>query len=532
MLRGRHLRRSPAVAVAVAALAALVGAAAPATGRVSASFEGARLVVASDPSFGFTDIRLDLGDSANDAPGTAAHVSLTVPAGYKLDLSGHPGDRVADLIGILDTANGATDSQFVSGTIVVDDPATYAADPVAQACAPGTHTAYWRASLTELGRQIPFPIAIDAHDPADATASYTIQYCPFAPPSDTFPLGISLTTSDIFFSTAAAPTQTGSYRWTALVTPATPGPLTPDPGSAFELRASVLVPHVLTLKAAYQPKSHTAVLTGRLSGGGQPRAGVAVFIFTGELSISDRAVARTAADGTFTLKRKVEKTTEFYASVSSTSGPCVDATTAPGGCLSDSTAGTSSPPAVVVLPRKTDPKVATTARDQALARRSVLTVSDLPGAQIVGDPPPPCAAFAPDLHRLTTTGQRTSSQFLTADRNAALYATASVFANADDAKADFKGVATRKAEQCEANDIADGVGAHVGRIQQMTLPSIGDQVRGFRARLSDPDLPELTVDTLFVRANRVVITVHVESLGPITELERFLLRVLAIRAAH
>src|SRR5206468_12570209 len=76
----------------------------------------------------------------------------------------------------------------------------------------------------------------------------------------------------------------GLYTWRARVVPAAPRSYTPVPTEEFELRALVPVPHVLTLKARYQTKAKSVLLTGKLTSQGQPEAGkkISFSAFTGE----------------------------------------------------------------------------------------------------------------------------------------------------------------------------------------------------------------------------------------------------------
>jgi hypothetical protein len=214
-------------------------------------------------------------------------------------------------------------------------------------------------------------------------------------------------------------------------------------------------------------------------------------------------------------------------------GACVEASTAPGGCRNESGPGASSRPALIALPRATDPKVSTNPHDQALARRSVLAATDIPGSLLEGDAPPPCAGFAPNLHRLTATGNRSSQTYLTADRKAEMFATASVFATVADASTDFAGIAQLAAARCEGRSFAGSASADakVAKLGKLATPRLGSDSRAYRATITSQEFSQpINVDIVFVRVARVVIALHVHSLGSVTELERFVARVLAARA--
>jgi hypothetical protein len=531
-------RRSVAGAIfASAALAAALGIPGAATGRSAAAFDRAQLAVVTDSFGGFTSVSasLDVGALDNPANGIAARVDLTVPPGYTFDLSDKPGSSAGFLLAIAASAGGGSDTSLLAAPVVVEDPAAYAADPIAQACAPGPHTAVWLAAPQILGRALELPIAVDATPTGDGRSSYTLHFCPLETPSAAYPSGVTLVSTELDFATATAPKAAGTYQWSALVTPATPGPLTPDPGTAFELRARVPVPNVLTLHARYDAKAKTAVLTGQLVQAGVPRANATVAIqASGELGPGTSLQTTTNAAGMYSARVRIRQTTLFNAVVAGSVGACVEASTAPGGCRNESGPGASSRLALLALPRATDPKVSTNPRDQALARRSVLMATDIPGSLLEGDAPPPCAAFAPNLHRLTATGNRSSPAYLTADRKADMSATASVFATVADARTDFAGIAQLAAARCEGRLFAESASADakVAKLGKLAVPRIGSDSRAYRATITSQEFQAINVDIVFVRVSRVVIALHVHSLGSVIELERFIARVLVARAGQ
>jgi hypothetical protein len=127
------------------------------------------------------------------------------------------------------------------------------------------------------------------------------------------------------------------------------------------LRAIVPRPHVLSLRGRYDGNTHFAVLQGRLTAAGKPRVGVRIYFMAldraiggGEIVFNDRPVGsvRTTAQGTFTFRKKIRKTTGFLAFVDSATSLCPGAVDPPGGCVSSTTAGTRSDPITVGVPRK------------------------------------------------------------------------------------------------------------------------------------------------------------------------------------
>lgn len=495
------------------------------------AFAGSRLEVVTTSFAGVSTVGVgvELGDPSSSVVPVAAHVDVTLPVGYQLDLTGQPGARVADAIAIA-IPPSARDLDLLFGEITAEDAASYAADPLAQACAPGPHAAYWEAAFESLvpGPEINLPLAVDTTTGADGTTSYTLRFCPLVSPSADWPSGLSLVASFLTFEKITVPSTPGTYQWSSVVTPATAA-FAPDPGSAFELRANVPVPQVLTLHARYDAKAHAAVLTGALVAENKPRAGVDVTI-SREGDLNADVTTKTRADGTFVAREFVTKTQQFDAVAGTVSGGCVATSTAPGGCRGESLSGAASTTAVLVVPRPTDPKLGTKLRDQAVARRSVMTGADLPGALAIGDAPPPCAGFAPDVHRLTETGGQRSSLFLTADRNAEVYSTASVFGTVAEAKADLAAFSQSRAARCEASAFADSSQGRVAALRKLALPKIGNEAHGFRATVEAAGLPTLDVDVVVVRVARVVLTLHVFSVGPATALDLSLARAVAGRA--
>jgi hypothetical protein len=340
-----------------------------------------------------------------------------------------------------------------------------------------------------------------------------------------------------FANIATAPTAAGIYRWSALVTPAAPGSLAPQPSAAFELRAVQRRPTVLTLHARFEPKTHTAAITGKLEAAGAPWAGADVtFTSEGGGAAAPTLLGSlpTAADGSFSLHIPAFHSQTIYARVSVKSHACSATSTAPGGCLSETDSAPAYTYANVLVPRDSDPHQAVRPHDQALALTSVLRPGDLRGGQDVGAGPLPCEGFAPDLHRLTATGTATSDAILSGDQRTAAVASASVLRTAEEARTDFKGVAQLAALRCEVHDLtADEPDEKVLGVGPLSIPRIGNESRAFRAQVSDPLSGRLTIDLLFVRAGRVVITLHIYSIGsPNRPLDLQLAHTLAARAAR
>jgi hypothetical protein len=536
--RGRIGGRSLALIGAATILVATLNSAAGATVGSSSAFEGATLYVDSVGSADVTfDLELHPQLRTGGPPGVAARVDLMIPAGYRVNLTLRQGARVGELAGAVESAGGDPGSTYVDAPIVVDDPARYASDPAAQACAPGDHTALWRMSPKILGRPFEVPIAVDAVPQADGTA-YMLHFCPLDRPSAAYPAGLALDSAMIDFArSVSAPAHAGTYRWSALVTPATPEALTPDPSATFELRAVAGLPQSLTLHARYEPRSHEAILSGLFVSGARPQAAARVRLTSMRVSGDDvgtSATVTTKADGTFSLRRRIAQTTIYSAYVADRVRSCADASTAPGGCTAETVAGSPTALTFLVLPRKTDPTLQTTPRDRDTARRSVPAPGDVAGAGMSGIPPIPCQGFAPDLHRLVAHGYASSPELVSADGRTTFSGTAWVFTGNDEAASYFRAVARAAAGRCEGGQAASAWDPRAKvAVRNLRLPRIGDESRAYRALVVSRASGTETVDVLFARVSRTVITLRVIEVGvQKNDLERFLLRVLVARAGQ
>jgi hypothetical protein len=147
------------------------------------------------------------------------------------------------------------------------------------------------------------------------------------------------------------PATSGSYRWSAFVSPRF------DPDGAYELRAVVPVPHVLTLRGSYRPETRRAVLTGTLRAHGKPRQRTEVDILRLDrtavpLAFYDfwDAFVSTTDRGTYRVAVPLVRTQGFVASTPPVVKRCSGPSTVPGGCKTVTTAGTESDPVTVSVP--------------------------------------------------------------------------------------------------------------------------------------------------------------------------------------
>jgi hypothetical protein len=252
-----------------------------------------------------------------------AATTIYVPNGYGVDVSQPAGTA----IGTVDATAFARDNGLtlpLSGTVVTDDPASYT---TASATCAGTATsrAVWILNLSVAGSTLPVPLYVNATTgPEQSLGAYRLSIC--LPPPDV-PAGTpgrafqgaqlldALFTVNGVFTT---PTGGGLLAWDTLFTPYNPGRGTPNIAGTFEARAFVPLPIIARLQATYRKKTRTYTLTGRVSEGGLPAAGLTVAIARGPSAKALKRVAsvKTGRTGAFRLTGKLRpgKTTLFQAS--------------------------------------------------------------------------------------------------------------------------------------------------------------------------------------------------------------------------
>jgi hypothetical protein len=205
------------------------------------------------------------------------------------------------------------------------------------ACSTDAIVGAWmiRASLGSKKLQLPIAIAW--------VAGTRLDLCPAA--------GQRVAAVVLSLEGVTTPATPGSYRWSAFVTPRF------DPDAAYELRAVVPVPHVLTLRGSYRPATRRAVLTGTLRWRGTPRQRTEVDIIRLDrtavpLAFNDSwdGFVNTTARGTYSIALPLLRTQGFVASTPATVMRCTGPSTSPGGCKTRTVAGTESDPITVSVP--------------------------------------------------------------------------------------------------------------------------------------------------------------------------------------
>ncbi len=333
-------------AIAVASATAAVGA--PAA-RIS--------VVPDDATPGkATGAFVDLSMSPR-APAPAKLVIYS-PPGWGVPASGGVGNAVGSLFVEAYDQESSFGTTFGFGALTVGA-AGLGTDATAQACAPGPHSAVWVATAKVVDQLLSLRFYVDQTSGDDASlGAYRITTClpsPYVPPEQGgAPNGMQVT--DLALSPRLAnPAAAGTYEWRMMVTPYVPGTATADTANTFEARTHVPFPYTLTLRASFQAKTQLLVVSGQVLALGKPQAGVKVSLFVDSLNVPADAFTTidlkdgvTRSDGTYRVteprKRMLGASEaaklDISAFVSGVTGPCTEASVAPGGCTSD----TLSPP--------------------------------------------------------------------------------------------------------------------------------------------------------------------------------------------
>jgi hypothetical protein len=337
----------------------VVGSAGPALARPAASWGENGLFVVETTGGEYSELLLSLDPDPEH--GFPAHVAIAVPAGFELYADRPPAELVGHAsVSAVDSAYGGSGTTLLEAVVVAGtlNPATEAD---AQACSPGKHLAVWYIKLSLLGEPLDVPIYLSAG--AGTSGQSKLDICVPSLPSNDAGSARTLPISSLrlLVSDYDLPKARDLYVWRATVTPLAPDRRTALPQKAYELRAILPQPHVLSLHGRYDRNAHVAVLQGRLSAAGKPRAGARIyFIALDRIIGGDRIIfrdrvagsVRTTAGGTFTFRKRIRKTTGFLAFVEAATTSCPGTVDPPGGCISSTTAGTQSDPVTVGVPRK------------------------------------------------------------------------------------------------------------------------------------------------------------------------------------
>lgn len=338
----------------------LTACAAAALALMATGSAAAKLVVSTTGSG--TDSSAPLAIEFQDA--SPAALTLYVPPGVEATLGQAPGTELGSGKGSVRA--GGADAE-AAGTLL-------AADPASSACAPAGHDAVWRVQ----GPSASLELAVDRIAPGAPEASFASYR--IAPCGDALVRSLELRLQGAFRYPPAA----GAYVWRAIATPVDASGA-PIAASATEHRSTELVPARVSLRASLDRAAGRARLSGTVSAGGRPLAGVRVALAAGASASSLVAAghATTGARGRFELQRPVTRATTFRASVDTPAradpAGCADPL-APGGCVSATLAPISatSEPVRVRVPALRVLRLGARGADVALLRRELARLRYLP----------------------------------------------------------------------------------------------------------------------------------------------------------
>jgi hypothetical protein len=338
-------RRLPQLAAALCLVLALSGSSAAASDPDGPVFH----VVAVDDDY--PALELDLQNLTRS--GFVGHLTIEAPPGFKLYPERLPGSPVGEGAAYaVDESFNSTGISLLRGEIVaanLDEAAKSAARTCASSVDP---VALWEFRLSVVGQSVVIPMYLSQHGEGTRIDVCVPSITPSAPL-------LPLVEVHLLFPDLSPPRASGSYTWSAVVTPAAPDHRSLSPERAYELRALIPVPHTVTLRGLYDAKHRQVLLRGRVTAAGKPRGRVRV-AFTGFIrKVTSHGIdyddffagsTMTNAAGSFRFRRRIIRTTGFYAVVQDVTGPCHGTTTAPDGCLSTTTAGAAGEPITVSVP--------------------------------------------------------------------------------------------------------------------------------------------------------------------------------------
>ena len=347
-MRGRRL------AVLLALAAALLPIGASSGAQASGDAPTLLVRVADDPDWPGLELVFDFGSAGNPAS-----VSLFPPASFEL-YPVRPRGRVIGRAVVYagDFSYGSSATTLLSGPIVADS-MDAVSEAKAAACSPGQHIAVWRVQLSLLGQpfELPIYIASAGRDQGDPTPRFRLDLC--APPLPGGDAALPIVGLAFSLEDLEAPRTAGLHVWQAVVTPLAPDQRSSLPDRIYELRATVPVPHRITLVGRYAAKDRRAVLTGRLSATGRPRPGARVYfvalvrrVTPNGVVFNDRLAGSTltGANGAYQFRTRISQTTGFVAIVPEAVVAC-PGSQMPRGCPSATVSGVQSEPITVSVPK-------------------------------------------------------------------------------------------------------------------------------------------------------------------------------------
>jgi hypothetical protein len=505
----------------VVALVAVVAAGASAP-TVGAGARSTILFTPADASMGVSSGSDSSGQSievdfAPDKPPLPRNVVIEVPTGYTLDLEAKSGTEVGQAsISIV----GVDDPSFAIGfgSLVAKDVTESLSDPRAQACAPGAHAAVWGLSTSLAGQQVSLSVYVDRG--SQAGLAYVIHACSTGLSSD----ASSAASISLNLEGLVAPTAPGDYRWRTVVTPQT--------RPAYELQALLPLPESVSVRARYDRKRKTAVVTGRVIEGGKPLARADVTIIGRRNDRTGFFEARTNLQGAFTRSVKVSGTTDFTVFVGPSIAPCTASSTLPGGCLGSTTIAPESGFATLWISPPTGAARVISMRDQRRAEEIGLKASDFPeGFQQAASGGDDCLNPRHES-KLTITGESASPGFYRYDLGdppslIQAIGLTRVYATTKQAQQAFAHQARVTTVRCVVNKGLDANDRPP--IRALRLPKLSARLRAFRTTFAVEPGFSVNYDVLFLQRGRAVTLLRVALVNSPSDFETQLTAALASR---
>jgi hypothetical protein len=260
-----------------------------------------------------------------------ARIAVVVPSGTQLTTAQAPGAVLGPASGLVRVLDLGVDVPF-EGQLAVATPGQVSVASQTACLGPIVPIASWVLALTAGGQALPpipaYLVATGGSLAALGPAAIVVCFPPPDVPAGTpgrAPLGVKLYSAELTVKGVFSP---GTGTWVSSWTPYTPGVGTVDQGGTVVAPAALL-PGALT--AAARRAGSGAVVSGRVTQGGRPRAGAAVTIRGGPKASALRRLGsvKTKANGSFSFRARTG--TFFRASAVATAGgaPSVCATLAP-----------------------------------------------------------------------------------------------------------------------------------------------------------------------------------------------------------
>jgi hypothetical protein len=292
--------------------------------------------------------------------GATAKIVLLAPRGVTIRLDTPVGARIGTLYAKVHIGKRTVNLTRPLASIVTAAPSRY----LHNACAPGRHDAVWLLRATDGKVHVALPVYVDA---TAGDSAYRLQFCFGSPngkrPIAGWPAGATFRLLNLTFDRSVldeSPTEPAAYVWHGFFTPfRTTG--WPNPAATVEGRATQVLPIVWTLNGTYNAPAGAARLTGSLTQGGRPVAGLKFVLWHGTalggggfpgILGPTMDYATTDAAGQFSAAFPIAATTYFRASGGTVLrySRCEGPSSAPKGCVSASTSGFAGASAIVAVP--------------------------------------------------------------------------------------------------------------------------------------------------------------------------------------